>query len=86
VLIPKTNEKNLMLRSDILEAVEKEKFHIYSMEHIDEGLELLTGIEVGEEQEDGSYPEGTVNYRIMEKLDQLAEKRKAFSTPENGRQ
>ncbi|MDX1586736.1 MAG: Lon protease family protein, partial [Balneolaceae bacterium] len=86
VLIPKTNEKNLMLRSDILEAVEEDKFHIYSMEHIDEGLELLTGMEVGEEQDDGSFPEGTVNYQIMSKLDQLAEKRKAFSIPENGRQ
>ncbi|MGK7369185.1 MAG: hypothetical protein ACNS64_03130, partial [Candidatus Halalkalibacterium sp. M3_1C_030] len=78
--------KNLMLRSDILEAVENDKFHIYSMEHIDEGLELLTGMDVGKVQEDGSYPEGTVNHKIMSKLDQLAEKRKAFSTPENGRQ
>lgn len=86
VLIPKTNEKNLMLRSDIVEAVDNDKFSIYSMEHIDEGLELLTGMDVGQEQEDGSFPEGTVNYKIMSKLDQLAEKRKAFSTPENGRQ
>ena len=86
VLIPKTNEKNLMLRSDIVKAVDDEKFHIYSIEHIDEGLELLTGMDVGEEQEDGTYPEGTVNHRIMSKLDQLADRRKAFSTPENGRQ
>ena len=86
VLIPHANEKNLMLRSDILEVVDNDKFHIYSIEHIDEGMKLLTGMEVGEKQKDGNFPEGTVNYEITSKLDQLAERRKAFATPENGRE
>lgn len=85
VLIPKANEKNLMLRSDIIEAVEDEKFHIYSIEHVDEGLKFLTGMDVGDEQEDGSFPENTVNYNVTTNLMQLADKRKAFATPENGR-
>lgn len=85
VLIPKANEKNLMLRSDILKAVENEQFHIYSIEHIDEGLKFLTGMEIGDEQEDGTYPENTVNHKVTTSLRQLADKRKAFSTPENGR-
>ena len=85
VLIPKANEKNLMLRTDILEAVEKDKFHIYSIEHIDEGLEILTGMKAGKADGDGSYPENTVNRSITENLSQLAEKRKSFKTPENGK-
>lgn len=86
VLIPKANEKNLMLRSDILESVEDDKFHIYSIEHIDEGMELLTGLEAGEEKEDGSFPEGTFNHKITSKLNQLAERRKEFATQQNGRE
>ena len=86
VLIPKANEKNLMLRTDILEAVEDDKFHIYSIEHIDEGIELLTGKDVGKVQDDGSFPEDTVNHIIMSKLDQLANKRKAFASSQNGQE
>ncbi len=86
VLIPEANEKNLMLRSDILESVEGDKFHIYSIKHIDEGMELLTGLDAGEENEDGSFPEGTINYKITSKLNRLAERRKAFATPQNGRE
>ncbi|MDZ7719269.1 MAG: ATP-binding protein [Balneolaceae bacterium] len=85
VLIPKANEKNLMLRSDILEAVEDDKFHIYSIGHVDEGLKFLTDMEIGEEQEDGTYPEQTLNHKVTSNLSQLADKRKAFTAPENGR-
>lgn len=85
VLIPETNEKNLMLRSDVLEAVKNDDFHIYSIKNIDEGMELLTGLEMGEKQEDGSYPGGTVNHMVTSELDQLAEKRKAFASSQNGR-
>lgn len=85
VLIPKANEKNLMLRRDILEAVENDEFHIYSIEYVDEGLEFLTDMDVGEEQEDGTFPKNTVNYKVTSNLKQLADKRKAFATPENGK-
>jgi lon-related putative ATP-dependent protease len=85
VLIPKANEKNLMLRTDILEAVENDEFHIYSIENVDEGLKFLTGLDVGLEQEDGTFPEGTLNHKVTLNLKQLADKRKAFATPENGR-
>lgn len=83
VLIPETNEKNLMLRSDILEAVEEENFQIYSIKTIEEGMELLTGLEMGEADKESNYPEGTINYRITEQLDQLADTRKAFASSEN---
>lgn len=84
VLIPKANEKNLMLRSDVVKAVEEDTFHIYSVETINEGMELLTGLKMGEEDEKGTYPEGTVNHKVIEKLNQLAEKRQSFIKSENG--
>jgi len=83
VLIPQSNEKNLMLRSDVVEAVRNDQFHIHSVSTIDEGMELLTGQKMGEAGEDGSYPDGTINARITEKLDQLARNRKNFAKSED---
>lgn len=86
VLIPSSNEKNLMLRDDILDAVAEDSFHIYSIETIEEGMELLTGLDMGVADEDGRYPEGTVNYRVTHQLDRLAETQKAFASKENGQE
>ncbi len=85
VLIPKANEKNLMLHSKVIEAAEADKFHIHSVETIDEGMELLTGLEMGEADEDGNYTEGTINYKITEKLNKFASNRRAFAHSENGK-
>lgn len=84
VLIPKANEKNLMLRKDVRDAVEDNKFLIYSVETVDEGMEILTGLEIGKPDDDGVYPEGTINRKVTDQLNQLADKRRAFSTPQNG--
>ena len=56
VLIPAANVKNLMLRQDVVDAVSLGRFHIYPVETVDEGIELLTGIEAGERGEDGQLP------------------------------
>jgi lon-related putative ATP-dependent protease len=86
VLIPHSNEKNLMLRADVREAAEQDQFHIYSVETIDEGMELLTGLEMGQPAEDGTYPEGTINRIITDKLNQFAENRKSFAKSEDGQE
>lgn len=86
VLIPKANEKNLMLRKDVVEAVSENKFHIHSVETIDEGMELLTGMDMGTAKDDGSYPEGTINYEITQKLDLLAERRQSYLQSANGQE
>src|SRR5699024_3636334 len=85
VLIPKANEKNLMLRSDVVEAVGEGQFHIHSVESIDEGMEMLTGKEMGKAGEDGSYPEGTINYHITRSLNQMAQNRKEFAKSEGNK-
>ncbi len=88
VLIPAANTKHLMLRQDVVEAVEKEEFHIYPIETVDEGLEILTGVPAGKRGEgpetpEDIYPEGTINHKVESRLTELAEKRKAFGK-ENG--
>lgn len=85
VLIPKANEKNLMLRADVIEAVQQGRFHIFSVESIDEGMELLTGMKMGEPDKDGNYPEESINGKVTRQLNNLADKRMKFSTKENGR-
>lgn len=44
VIIPKQNVKNLMLKDEVVEAVQKGEFHIYSISNVEEGLEILTGL------------------------------------------
>ncbi len=75
VLIPASNVKHLMLREDVVKAVADGQFHIYPVEHIDQGIELLTGVTAGERDEQGQYPEGSINDLVEKRLAQLAEKR-----------
>lgn len=78
VIIPERNIKNLMLRRDVVEAVANGRFHIYPIKGVEEGIEILTGVEAGERQPDGSYPEGTVNYLVAKRLKELAKAIKEF--------
>lgn len=73
VIIPETNVDNLMLNAKVRDAVAAEKFHIYPISTIDEGIEILTGIPAGELQEDGTYPENTVNELVYKRLMEMAE-------------
>jgi predicted ATP-dependent protease len=82
VLIPAQNLRNLMLDEEVVDAVSEGKFHIYSATTIDEGIEILTGVPAGEKQDDGKYPEGTINYLVDKKLKEMAEKLKEFGSEE----
>ncbi len=44
VMIPIQNVKNLILREDILEAIDEGKFHVYAISNVEEGLQILTGL------------------------------------------
>lgn len=75
-IIPAANVKNLMLRGDVVSAVEGGQFHVYPVLTVDEGISVLTNCEAGEIQEDGAYPEGTINFLVIERLNRLAEESK----------
>ncbi|MHB0856821.1 MAG: Lon protease family protein [Anaerolineae bacterium] len=78
VLIPIANTKHLMLRHDVVEAVEAGRFHIYPIETIDQGISLLTGVPSGERAEDGTYPADSINGLVDRRLADLAEKQASF--------
>jgi len=81
VLIPRSNVKNLMLRREVREAVEAGEFHIYPIEHVDQGIELLTGVPAGELDEEGNYPEGTINRLIVDRLETIAKTQRRYGRP-----
>jgi lon-related putative ATP-dependent protease len=81
VLIPQSNVEHLMLEPGIIEAVSQGLFHIYPVSHIDEGIELLTGVPAGRQEDDGTWPEGTVNSRVATQLAKWAEAGRAFGHP-----
>jgi lon-related putative ATP-dependent protease len=68
VMIPKSNEKNLFLDDEILEAVKAKNFHIYSVETIEDGLEVLTGMKAGSMRKDNCYTKNTVFCEIDERI------------------
>jgi predicted ATP-dependent protease len=73
VVIPQANVRHLMLRPDVVDAIQAEQFHIYPITHIDQGLALLTGELAGEIE-----TPGTVHYRVNARLQQLAQEITAF--------
>lgn len=80
VMIPHQNVRNLMLRDDIVAAVAAGQFHVYPVTTVDQGIMVLTGVESGELQDDGTYLEGTMNYLIDKRLRELADKLKSYRT------
>jgi lon-related putative ATP-dependent protease len=78
VLIPKANTKHLVLRPDVVEAVAEQRFRIYPVERIDQGIELLTGTPAGERGKDGEFPPGTVFRKVADRLQAMAEARQKF--------
>jgi lon-related putative ATP-dependent protease len=68
VIIPVDNVKHLMLREDVVDAVQRGEFAVYAVESIDDAIELLTG----EKCE-------TINQRIEDQLLEYAQLRRKFA-------
>ena len=73
VIVPQKNVRNLMLKKEVADAVERGEFHIWAISTIEEGIEILTGVDAGTMQEDGSYPEETLFGKVDERLYEIAE-------------
>jgi lon-related putative ATP-dependent protease len=80
VIIPDSNVQNLMLKEEVVNAVKADKFNVYSVKTIDEGIEVLTGTKAGQRRADGAYEEGTVNYLVDKQLGEMADKLKEYSS------
>ena len=78
VIIPQDNVKHLMLREDVVEAVRDGQFSVYSVAHVDEAITILTGTPAGQRDDDGHFPEDSVNRRVEDQLLSYAQHRKDF--------
>ena len=82
VMIPRKNVGDLMLRQDVIDAVRDNQFHIWAVDHVDQGIEILTGIAAGQLDDEGNFPEGTINYLVDENLEELTRRLKEYESPQ----
>jgi ATP-dependent Lon protease len=68
VMVPRANINNLMLQAEVVASVERGEFHIYPIDHIDMGIEVLTGVKAGTLEEPG-----TINCLVHQRLKKMAE-------------
>ena len=83
VLIPEANVKDLMLKSEVVEAVREGRFHIWSVASIEQGIELLTGKKAGARRKDGTYPKGSIYALVDQRLKDLAQGMANFGKDED---
>lgn len=86
VLLPASNVRHLMLKEEVIEAVSQGQFHLWAVETIDEGIEILTGIQAGTTE--WNAPEGTLEFekdsvydRVNRRLLQLTEAWQTYGRP-----
>ena len=79
VIIPQSNVSHLMIRQDVVEAVQAGQFHIYPVATVDEAVTLLTGLDAGVMDEQGEFPIDTLNGRVDARLRYFAELRHEFA-------
>jgi lon-related putative ATP-dependent protease len=75
VIIPKQNVEQLMLDSEVVEAVKNRMFNVWAVEHINEGLEILTGRIAGKQDEGGRFTSDSVHYLVNNKLSEWSYRR-----------
>ncbi len=81
VLIPKTNLPHLLLRDDVARALEAGKFHLYAVENVSQGIEVLTGLPAGERDPSGRFPAGSVFGRVERRIIEISERLREAEAP-----
>ena len=79
VIIPKSNIKNLMLKENVIDAVKSGKFSIWAVDHIEDGIRILTGVAGGQRHKDGSYTDNSIFEKVRLKLVEFAKLSKNFN-------
>jgi predicted ATP-dependent protease len=74
VLLPRANIPHLVLRDDVMRAIEQGTFHLYAVSEIEEGIEVLTGIIAGKRDSSGHFPASSVFGRVERRLIEIAER------------
>jgi len=85
VMIPKSNERHLMLNDEVVAAVRAGRFHIWSVETIEQGIEILTGMPAGQRDKHGDFPKKTVFHLVDKRLADMAERMQALEHKNPGK-
>ena len=72
VIIPASNKRNLMLKEEVIDAVEKGVFSIYAVHNVNETLEILMGESAGEKNSKGEYPKESINFKAISRLKKIS--------------
>ncbi len=70
VLIPERNLKQLMLKDEVVQAVREGKFHLWAVNNIGEGIEILMGVPAGVTPE-GDFEDDSVFAKVDERLKEI---------------
>lgn len=78
VIVPQSNAKHLMLRSDVVQAVKDKRFRVFAVTTIDETIQILTGTPAGDRLKKGGFAKNSINARVEARLVKLSEIRREF--------
>jgi lon-related putative ATP-dependent protease len=82
VIIPKVNVRHLMLKQELVDAAAAGKFHIYAVDHVEQAMELLTDLPVGQPDANGLFPEGSINHLVKLRLAEWIALRQHYANPQ----
>lgn len=85
VILPASNVEHLMLNSEVRKAIADGDFSVYPVSHINQAIELLTGMEAGEPDENGEFPEASFNRAVANRLARFAEVSEKHENSEGNR-
>ncbi|HOO32846.1 MAG TPA: ATP-binding protein [Thermotogota bacterium] len=74
VIIPEGNYDSLILNDEIIESVKQKQFSIWTVETIEEAIEIIMDKKAGIKNKNGNFPRGSVNYHLMKKLSEVHKK------------
>jgi lon-related putative ATP-dependent protease len=86
VVVPRANQKDLMLRPALVEAAAAGRFQVYAVGHVDEAMEILTGLPASQPDGSGIYPETSFNGQVQRRLMEWTALRQQFANPGQGGQ
>ncbi|MEQ8174704.1 MAG: ATP-binding protein [Syntrophomonadaceae bacterium] len=70
VIIPRQNVSQLMLDEEVVSAILAKQFNVWAVDHIDQGIEILSGKEAGKRNKDGRFPASSMHYLVDKKLEE----------------
>jgi predicted ATP-dependent protease len=83
VIVPASNIRHLMVKDEVVEAMQAGKFTLWAVTTVDEAIELLTGISAGQRDSQGEYPDDTMNGMVESTLKRFVLDLRAFSRRKN---